>query len=285
MSTPSFPPLFISHGSPMTALEPREAGAFMAALGRTLDRRFGRPRAVLVVSAHSLARTPVLLAGARHHAVYDFGGFDPALRTLRYEAAGAPGLAAEIRTLAASAGVVIETIEQGGLDHGAWVPLRYLYPEADVPVLPLAFVPTQQPSAQFALGALLRPLADDGVLIIGSGSLTHNLRLVFGAGRPPAIDAPELEASAAFRAWFLARSAARDWPALLDYRAQAPHAALMHPSDEHLLPWFVAAGAGGRDAAPERLHASLTFGSLAMDAYAFGPQALALRTASQTAPA
>lgn len=279
MSTHSIPPLFISHGSPMTALEPREAGVFMAALGRTLDRDFGRPRAVLIVSAHSLARAPVLLAGERHHAVYDFGGFDPQLQTLRYDAAGAPALAAEIQALAARAGVAVETLDQGSLDHGAWVPLRYLYPDADVPVLPLAFVPSQSPAQQFALGALLRPLTDDGVLVVGSGSLTHNLRLVFGGGRPPTIDAPEIEASAAFRDWFVARSAARDWPALLDYRAQAPHAALMHPSDEHLLPWFVAAGAGGTDHAPRRIHASLTFGSLAMDAYAFGPQAAALQNA------
>ncbi|MDN3919749.1 dioxygenase family protein [Roseateles violae] len=276
----SFPPLFLSHGSPMTALEPREAGAFMQRLGRALDAEFGRPRALLVVSAHSLARQPVLLAGARHEAVYDFGGFDPKLNRLRYDAAGAPALADEVQALAARAGVAIARADQGGLDHGAWTPLRYVYPEAEVPVLPLAFVPSQSPAQQFALGQALAPLAEDGVLIIGSGSITHNLRLVFGGGRPPAIDAPEIEASRAFRDWFVARSAARDWDALLDYRQQAPHAVDMHPSDEHLLPWFVAAGAGGRAAAPRRLHASLTFGSLGMDAYGFGP--LAARLADST---
>jgi len=260
----------------MTALEPREAGAFMHHLGRRLDAEFGRPRAVLMVSAHSTARMPVLLAGTRHEAIYDFGGFDPRLNTLRYDAAGAPALAAQVQALADSANVAMHSVDQGGLDHGAWTPLRYLYPEVDVPVLPMAFVPSQSPAQQFALGELLAPLAADGVLIIGSGSITHNLRLVFGGGQPPAIDEPEIAASKAFRDWLVQRSAARDWDALLDYRARAPHGVDMHPTDEHLLPWFVAAGAGGREAAPLRLHASLTFGSLGMDAYAFGPQAARL---------
>jgi 4,5-DOPA dioxygenase extradiol len=272
----SFPPLFLSHGSPMTALEPREAGAFMQQLGQRLDALYGRPRALLIVSAHSTARLPLLLAGPHHHALYDFGGFDARLNTLRYDAAGAPALADEVQALALAAGAPIARVDDGGLDHGAWTPLRYVYPDADVPVLPLAFVPSQSPAQQFALGELLRPLADDGVLIIGSGSLTHNLHLVFGGGRPPAIDAPEIAASRAFRHWLVERSAARDWDALLDYRRQAPHGVDMHPTDEHLLPWFVAAGAGGREAPPRRIHASLTFGSLAMDAYAFGPQAVGL---------
>lgn len=269
-----FPPLFISHGSPMTALEPREAGRFMQDLGRNLDAHFGRPRAVLSISAHSLAATPTLWTASQHQAIYDFGGFDPRLRSLRYDVAGAPDLADEVLQLALQAGVAMQSRLQGGLDHGAWTPLRYIYPDVDVPVLPLAFNPHASPAQQLALGQALSPLADQGVLIIGSGSLTHNLGLVFGAnGPPPAIDAAELPASAAFRSWLLERSTARDWPALLDYRAQAPFAAAMHPSDEHFLPWFIAAGAAGLADAPQRIHASLTFGSLAMDAYAFGPEA------------
>ncbi|MEJ6005770.1 class III extradiol ring-cleavage dioxygenase [Paucibacter sp. AS339] len=281
-----FPPLFISHGSPMTALEPREAGSFMQALGRSLDQGFGRPRAIVSISAHCLASQPTLWSGSQHRAIYDFGGFDPLLRSLRYDAAGAPGLASEVLALASQAGQTIQSRSQGGLDHGAWTPLRYLYPHADVPVLPLAFAPLASPAEQFALGALLAPLAATGVLIIASGSITHNLGLVFGAGGPrPAIDAPEIAASAAFRNWLLARSAALDWPALLDYRRQAPYAESMHPTDEHLLPWFIAAGAGGSNDAPQRIHASLTFGALGMDAYAFGPQAQSLaRTLCADAP-
>lgn len=277
----TFPPLFISHGSPMTALEPREAGHFMQTLGHALDQSFGRPRAVLALSAHSLSRSPVLLAGPRHQAIYDFGGFDPKLQTLRYDAAGAPDLAAEVMALAANAGQPMHQLEQGGLDHGIWTPLRYIYPKADVPVLPLAFNPQQSPAEQYALGEMLAPLAEQGVLIMGSGSLTHNLGLVFGHGRPPAIDAPEIAASAQFRAWMRSRASAGDWQSLQAYRSQAPHGVDMHPSDEHLLPFFIAAGAGGRSTPAERLHASLTFGSLAMDAYAFGPQAARLAAAVQ----
>ncbi|MCV2355197.1 dioxygenase [Paucibacter sp. B2R-40] len=273
MNTKHFPPLFLSHGSPMTALEPREAGAFMRELGQVLDANFDRPRAILMISAHTNASQPVLLAGPRHQAIYDFGGFDDRLRTLRYDAPGAPALAEEIIQLAQQAGQAMQLSPQAGLDHGAWTPLRYLYPNADVPVLPLAFVASESPTQQFALGEILKPLAHSGVLIIGSGSITHNLGLVFGRGHPPAVDAPEIEASRTFRNWWLERSAARDWQALLDYRAKAPFGVAMHPSDEHLLPWFIAAGAGGTEAAPQRLHASLTFGSLGMDAYAFGPDA------------
>jgi 4,5-DOPA dioxygenase extradiol len=117
------------------------------------------------------------------------------------------------------------------------------------------------------------------VLVLGTGSITHNLRRVFAGGRPSNPDAPEIAESAAFRDWFAAASERRDWDALLDYRHAAPHAVDMHPTDEHLLPWFVAAGAGGRDAAPQRLHQAVTYGCLGMDAYAFGPQAQGLAKA------
>ena len=117
------------------------------------------------------------------------------------------------------------------------------------------------------------------MLIIGSGSITHNLRLVFGAGGRPPLDAPEVATSAAFRAWVADRAAAADWAALNDYRRLAPHAALMHPTDEHWLPWYAAGGAAGATAAGTRLHDSVTYGCLGMDAYAFGPQGPALREA------
>ena len=268
----SLPPLFISHGSPMTALEPREAGRFMQALGPAIDATYGRPRAVLAVSAHSLTREPVLLAAPRHEAVYDFGGFDPALYTLRYDAPGAPELAHRVAELLQTAGLPVHTVAEGGLDHGIWTPLRYLWPDASVPVLPLAWPPDWSPKRLFALGQALAPLTHEGVLIMSSGSITHNLRRVFAGGLRGDIDRPATPESTAFRDWFVSRSAAADWPALLDYRQQAPHAVLMHPTDEHLLPFFVAAGAAGALPA-RRIHQSLTFGDLGMDAYAFGPAA------------
>ncbi|MDE2398716.1 MAG: dioxygenase [Burkholderiales bacterium] len=274
MDSKHLPPLFISHGSPMTALEPGEAGAYWLELGPAIDAAFGRPKALLMVSAHSLTREPVLLAAPRHEAVYDFGGFDPRLNEMRYDAPGAPELATRVEALLRGAGLAVHRVDEGGLDHGIWVPLRSMWPGADIPVLPLAWPPNWTPARLFELGRALAPLADEGVLIVGSGSITHNLRRVFAGGLHDAGDRPATPESTAFRNWFVQRSAAADWPALFDYRAQAPHAALMHPSDEHLLPFFVAAGAA--NAAGRRVHESLTFGDLGMDVYAFGPGAQAL---------
>lgn len=280
----ALPPLFVSHGSPMTALEPGASGAFWQRLGRAIDAAFGRPRAIVAVSAHTLSAQPLLLAAARHDTVHDFGGFPEALYGLRYDTPGAPALAPRVLALLAQAGIAASASDAGGLDHGIWVPLRFVYPGADVPVLPLGWNPAQPPAALHALGAALAPLADDGVLLLGTGSITHNLRLLGDfSGRGPAAQ-PERVDSAAFRDWFAARSAACDWDALLAYRDGAPHAALMHPSDEHLLPWYAAAGAGGRAHAPQRLHAQARYGALGMDAYAFGPQAAALVAALAATP-
>jgi len=274
MDTP-LAPLFLSHGSPMTALEPGAAGAFWQRLGPAVDARAGRPKAILAISAHSLTREPVLMAAARHTTVHDFSGFPEALYRLRYDAPGAPDLAPRVVDLARAAGLPVHSTAEGGLDHGIWAPLRFVWPDADVPVLPLAFPPDWSPAKLFALGQALAPLAREGVLVMGSGSITHNLRLVFAGGMPP-LDAPEMAECAAFRDWFVQRTAAGDGPALLDYRRQAPHAVLMHPTDEHLLPFYVAAGAGagtGGTLAGQRIHASLTYGCLGMDAYAFGDAA------------
>ncbi len=277
----SLPTLYISHGSPMTALEPREAGAFMQRLGPAIDRTFGRPRAVLAISAHSLMREPVLLGAAQHQAVYDFGGFDERLYQMRYDAPGEPELAQQVQRLIQAAGLPAHVADQGGLDHGIWTVLKFAWPDADVPVLPLAWVRNWAPHKQFELGQALAALADEGVLVLGSGSITHNLRRVFADGLNSGVDRPEIPQSAAFRQWLLERSTARDWDALFAYRSLAPHAVDMHPTDEHLLPWYVAAGAGGREAVPLRLHDSITYGCLGMDAYAFGPQAAAMLAALQ----
>ena len=142
--------------------------------------------------------------------------------------------------------------------------------------MPLAFVPTQPPAQQFALGEALSPLRGEGVLVLGTGSITHNLRRVFAGGLRAPSDVPELAESAEFREWMRSRGEARDWDALADYRRLAPHAVDMHPTDEHLMPWFAAAGAGGRSAVPRRLHDSVTYGVLGMDVYAFGDEAAAL---------
>jgi 4,5-DOPA dioxygenase extradiol len=271
-----YPPVFLSHGSPMTALDAGAAGAFWRRLGLAIDARVAAggaaPSAIVVLSAHTLARRAVTLAGARHQAVHDFGGFPQALYDLRYEVAGVPCLAPHVEQLLQWAGIEVEHADAAGLDHGIWVPLRDIRPLGDIPVLPVAFPPDWTPQQLFELGAALGPLIDEGVWIVGTGSITHNLRL----GLPRAEPVAEIPASAAFRAWFADRSAARDWPSLWNYRALAPEAQFMHPTDEHLLPWFIAAGAGGEEHAAIRLHASVAGGHLGMDAYAFGADARAL---------
>ena len=271
-----YAPVFLSHGSPMTALDAGPAGAFWRELGLAIDAREAAgglaPSAIVALSAHTLARRPVTLAGARHQAVHDFGGFPQALYDLRYDVAGVPCLAPHVEQLLQWAGIEAEHADASGLDHGIWVPLRDIRPRADIPVLPVAFPPESTPQQLFELGAALSPLIDEGVWIIGTGSITHNLRL----GLPRAEAVAELPASAAFRAWFAERSAARDWPSLWNYRTLAPDAQFMHPTDEHLLPWFIAAGAGGPEHAAIRLHASVAGAHLGMDAYAFGADAPAL---------
>jgi 4,5-DOPA dioxygenase extradiol len=276
----TLPSLYISHGSPMTALDAGEAGAFWRQLGPAITQAFGQPKAILAVSAHSLTREPVLLAGARHEAVYDFSGFPDALYRLRYDAPGAPALAGRVAALLQQAGLPVHTEDASGLDHGIWTPLRSMFPEAAIPVLPLAWPPMWSPAELFRLGQALAPLADEGVLVMGSGAITHNLRL-FAGGRG-AVDAPEHPESAAFRGWVKELAGAADWPALFAYRTQAPHAAHMHPTDEHWLPFYVAAGAG-LGSPGVRLHDSVTYGHLGMDTYAFGPLAGALARALRPA--
>ena len=267
MEKTALPSLYVSHGSPMIALEPGEAGAFMQRLGPAIEQTFGRPKAIVTISAHTAARVPVVLAGTHHEAIYDFGGFDPKLRTLRYDAPGDPALGARMLGLLQGAGIAAQSVPEGGLDHGAWTALRFMFPTADIPVVPLAFVPGDSPERQFALGALIAPLAEEGVLILGSGSITHNLPRIFATMRKPLAEQREAPEDADFREWMASRSTALDWDDLFAYRSRAPHGADAHPTDEHLLPWYVAAGAGGRDGPAIRIHDS------GLDAYAFGPSA------------
>jgi 4,5-DOPA dioxygenase extradiol len=282
MNTATLPPVFISHGSPMTALEPRAAGLWWRRLGQRLAAARQRPAVLIVASAHSLSREPVLLAADRHRAVHDFGGFDARLFDMRYDAAGAPAWAEAAAALLRANGMAVQVRPEGGLDHGIWVPLREIFPAADVPVLPLAWPPHWTAGQLFEMGRALAPLVAEGAWIVGSGSITHNLRRVFAGGLQGREDAPATAESTAFRDWFEARGAARDWEALLHWSQGAPHAASMHPSTEHLLPFFVPAGAAAASGPPQarRLHESVTYGELGMDVYAFGPDAATLAEAA-----
>lgn len=252
------PPLYLSHGAPTLAIEPGTAGPMLAALGRELPR----PRAILVLSAH-WATTPVRASVVAAPAtIHDFGGFPEELYRLSYPAPGAPDAARAALARLAAAGIAAREDATRGLDHGAWVPLRYLYPDADVPVAQLALDARGGPREHFAIGRALAPLTDEGVLLIGSGSITHNLAEVFRRG--PA-GGPEAWASE-FVDWVAARGADGDREALLDYRARAPHAARNHPTDEHLLPLFAVLGAAGDGARLRRREGGVTYGVLAMDA-------------------
>jgi 4,5-DOPA dioxygenase extradiol len=255
------PSLYISHGSPMTALQPGLVGERLAALAAQLPR----PRAIVMASAHWLTRTPVVGAVAQPETIHDFGGFPDALYQLQYPAPGAPALAQQVAGLLQRAGLQPSLDAQRGLDHGAWVPLRFLYPAADIPVLQVSIQPMQGPAHQFALGRALAPLRDEGVLLIGSGSITHNLHdwRNYQDGK----DAPYVRP---FIEWVEQRLAADDRAALLDYRRQAPFAVQAHPTDEHLQPLHFAMGAADSDAlGATRIDAGIDMGMLAMDIYRF----------------
>ena len=250
------PSLFVSHGSPMLPFDDCPARDFLRGLGQQI----GRPRAIVVASAHWDTRAPEVNAVTESGTIHDFYGFPRQLYDLRYPA---PGDAALARDITARTGAQIDSAR--GLDHGAWVPLLLMYPEADIPVVQISVQSFRDAAHHIALGRTLADLRTDNVLVMGSGGFVHNLRALDRGG----VNAPdEPEWSHAFADWMHGRLMARDETALTAWSAQAPHAAIAHPTPEHFLPLFVAYGAGGEKS--ERLHQSATYGSLRMDAYAFG---------------
>lgn len=258
------PALFVPHGAPTMALRPGAAGAALAGLARTL----ATPRAIVAVSAHWDTPQPTVGFAERLETIHDFYGFDPALYRIAYPASGCREGAAEVVAALRQAGLPALADDRRGLDHGAWIPLRLMFPEADVPVIPLSIQSHGGPSQALTLGRALAPLAGRGFLVVASGNLTHNLgdyQLARNQGGQTPAYVRE------FPHWVAERLAAGDTAALLDYRRQAPGGARAHPSDEHLLPFFVALGAGGDHAHARRLHAGIDDYVLAMDAYAFTP--------------
>lgn len=258
----SMPTLFISHGSPMLAIEDSAAHRFLLGLGKALPR----PKAIIIISAHWESTGGQVVCLASHpETIHDFGGFPEALFEIQYPAPGAPAEAARTAELLEHEGFDVGRSATRGLDHGAWVPLHLMYPEADIPTAQISLRRGASPSENEKMGKALRKLREDGVLIIGSGSLTHNLYSFRGAS----IDAKVPTWVSDFGGWMHARLQTNQREALLDYRAQAPFAVRNHPTEEHLLPLFVAMGAAGDAPKAERLHASYEYGVLAMDVYAF----------------
>lgn len=257
------PTLFVSHGSPMIVAEPGPARDFLSGLGGML----ARPDAILVVSAHYDMAGAVVTTAAHPGTIHDFGGFPEELYRLNYPAPGAPALAARVAALVEAAGVPVHADPARGFDHGAWVPLLLGWPAADIPVVQLSISSSHAPDWHYRIGLALAALRSENVLVIGSGSMTHNLREVFAARR--AVDAPTPEWVSDFADWMHDRLTAGDTRAVLDAIEVGPNGHRNHPTPDHLLPLHSALGAGGEGATATRLHHSYTYGVLAMDAYSF----------------
>lgn len=260
MST--LPPVFVSHGAPTYALEPGVAGAQLHALAGAL----GKPRAIVIVSPHWMTSGVKVTTSARPETIHDFGGFSPELYEIQYPAPGAPEVAARAAQLLKSSGMTVRLDDDRGLDHGAWVPLMHMYPDADVPVVQVSIPFDADERQAFELGRVLAPLADDGVLIIGSGSLTHNL-YEFRMGDVQGADYVQ-----EFSAWIRNAVGEGNTSALIDALSLAPHAKRAHPTTDHYLPVLVALGAAVHPTPTTVLDGGVRHGVLAMESYVFGQE-------------
>jgi 4,5-DOPA dioxygenase extradiol len=241
----------------MHALQPGAAGAAWKAIAERLPR----PRAILIASAHWETNLPMLTGAEKPETIHDFYNFPEALYRLRYPAPGAPELARRAQSLLKEAGLTAGIDGCRGLDHGAWSPLLYMYPEADIPVVQISLQPALGPQHHVNVGRSLGKLSEEGILIIGSGHMTHNLRdWARGQGQP----APYARE---FQAWVFDKLKEQDIASLVDYRSRSPHGVRAHPTDEHFLPLFFALGAASGSARPERVYDAIDSGVLAMDAY------------------
>jgi 4,5-DOPA dioxygenase extradiol len=263
----AFPSLFVSHGAPNLVLHESPARDFFRHFGQDLDQERGRPKGILIASAHFHMTIPSFSADENPGMLYDFNGFEKELYHRVYPAPGSPQLATIAVTLLEQSGFPAQEIVGRGFDHGVWVPLSLLYPEADIPVVQMAIQANQGAGHHIALGRALAPLRQQGVLIIGSGSLTHNLYEVINGGH--AFDAPAQDWVQDFDDWVLTKAEEGAIDDIADYRSLAPHAHENHPTEEHFLPLPFAFGAAGQGAKGKRVHASIERGVMAMDAYIF----------------
>ncbi|VVN29274.1 4,5-DOPA dioxygenase extradiol [Pseudomonas fluorescens] len=254
-----FPSLYISHGSPMLALEPGASGPALARIAGEMPR----PKAIVMVSAHWESHELLVSGHPQPETWHDFGGFPKALFEVQYPAPGDPQLATEVVDLLKIAGLPARIDAKRPFDHGVWVPLSLMYPQADIPVVQVSLPTHGGPALQTRVGQALAILREQGVLLIGSGSITHNLRELDWHAGPESVEPWALE----FRDWMIETLEANDEAALHDYRRLAPNAVRNHPSDEHLLPLYFARGAGGTFSVR---HTGFTLGALGMDIYSFG---------------
>jgi 4,5-DOPA dioxygenase extradiol len=255
------PTLFVSHGAPTLPLEPGETGVAWKKIAASVPK----PSAVLVISAHWETDIPTVSSAVKPETIHDFSGFPQALYELQYPAPGAPDIAKAVAETLQQAGIPVQLSDTRGLDHGAWVPLSLMYPDANITVTQLSLQPNKNPAWHIALGRALQPLREEGVLIIGSGSITHNLRAIFQ--HPQGDPVPKWVTE--FCDWMAEKIQAGDIEAISNYRSLAPHAAQNHPTDEHLLPLFVALGAANKLETAQHFNHVMTYGILTMDAWLF----------------
>jgi 4,5-DOPA dioxygenase extradiol len=256
--TATMPSLFISHGAPSIAIEHDGFTRAVAAFGESLRGA----RAIAVVSAHWQARSVRVNAVARPETIYDFGGFSEELYKIRYEAPGDPALAREIAALLG--GAPLE--ESRGWDHGLWVPMRILLPDATISIVEIAQPYPTTPAELLRIGQSLAPLRDQGVVIAGSGGIVHNLRAIHLADK----NAPVDDWAKEFDDWFAEHLAARDFETLTHYRDLAPHANLAVPTPEHFEPVFIALGASRATDSLTTIYEGFHYGNLSMRTFAFG---------------
>lgn len=257
------PTLFLSHGAPNLLIKDSPAKRFLQKLGAAIER----PRAILVCSAHFEMKMPAVTADPHPELIYDFRGFEDELYQMTYPAPGAPGLAAVAADLLSEAGFEPREVTGRGYDHGAWVPLKLIYPEADIPLVELSVQRDGGAGHHISMGRALAPLREHGILIIGTGSLTHNLEAIFK--NHYAIDAPAPDWVTEFASWVQQKLETGALDEIADWWALAPHARDNHPTPEHFLPLPFAMGAAGDGAKGKRLHTSYQYGVLSMDAYLF----------------
>jgi len=253
----ALPTLFLSHGSPMHAIQPGAVRAVWEGIARELPR----PKAILIASAHWETEAPAVTCTAQPETIHDFYGFPKPLYEIQYPAPGSPEVASRALELLKKSHFKAAADPTRGLDHGAWSPLLYMYPKADVPVVQVAVQTPLGPRHHVELGRALAPLADEGVLIIGSGHMTHNLRDRGGNGSAPY--------ASSFQAWVKERIDGHALDELADYRRLSPDGVRAHPTDEHFLPLFFALGAAKKNYRAKRLYDQVEMGALAMDAYLF----------------
>ena len=263
------PSLFISHGGPNIITDPSEARDYLA----SLPEKIGKPKAIVIVSAHFETDGPVVVTDPEPEMIYDFGGFAPELYQMVYPAPGAPELAMRVATMLQKAGFSPRIAPKRGYDHGTWTSMKLAYPDADIPIVQLSIDPNQDAAYHFALGQALAPLASEDILLVGSGHITHNLRAVFGAMRGGIAPDSEMAGKvAAFTDWFAEKFADNDRDAIINWRKEAPFVRENHPTDEHLMPLFFAYGAGGGNPHAVRAHASRQMGFFAFDSWMFEAQ-------------